>query len=149
MTYLSVTDIIRGKFSGQNSLRTAASHLKETVELPLLVHFERKTSTEMVSQYLLGTAQPFRSFFISNCTHDAKVLLKKNMSKALSMDELLATSEIEQLKPGDVIEGKVLSVRKHEVWVDLGAHGVGVVMRREIGPGTELEKGQRYHRKCG
>ena len=64
------------------------------------------------------------------------------MSKALSMDELLASSEIEQLKPGDVIEGKVLSVRKHEVWVDLGAYGVGVVMRREIGPGTELEKGK-------
>lgn len=63
------------------------------------------------------------------------------MSKVLSMDELLASSEIQQLKPGDVVEGQVLSVKKHEAWIDLGANGVGVVMRREIGPGQELEKG--------
>ena len=62
------------------------------------------------------------------------------MSK-LTMDELLASSEIQQLKTGDVIEGKVLSVKKHEVWIDLGANGIGVVMRREIGPGQELEEG--------
>ncbi len=58
------------------------------------------------------------------------------------MEELLASSEIEQLKSGDVVEGSVLSIKKHEVWVDLGANGVGVVMRREIGPGQQLEKGQ-------
>jgi len=57
------------------------------------------------------------------------------------MDELLASSEIQQLKTGDVIEGRVLSVKKHEVWIDLGANGIGVVMRREIGPGQELEEG--------
>jgi small subunit ribosomal protein S1 len=62
------------------------------------------------------------------------------MSKALTMDDLLASSEIQQLKVGDVIEGKVLSVKKHEAWIDLGANGVGVVMRREIGPGEELIK---------
>ncbi len=63
------------------------------------------------------------------------------MSK-VTMDELLASSEIQQLKVGDVVEGKVMSVKKHEVWIDLGANGIGVVMRREIGPGQELEKGQ-------
>ena len=57
------------------------------------------------------------------------------------MDELLASSEIQQLKPGDVVEGQVLSVKKHEAWIDLGANGVGVVMRREIAPGQDLEKG--------
>lgn len=62
------------------------------------------------------------------------------MSK-VTMDELLASSEIEQLKNGDVVEGAVMSVKKHEVWVDLGANGIGVVMRREIGPGQELEIG--------
>jgi small subunit ribosomal protein S1 len=62
------------------------------------------------------------------------------MSK-VSMDELLAGSELQQLKTGDVIEGKVMSVKKHEVWIDLGANGIGVVMRREIGPGQEIEKG--------
>lgn len=63
------------------------------------------------------------------------------MSK-VTMDDLLASSDIQQLKNGDVVEGKVLSVRKHEAWVDLGANGVGVVMRREIGFGNNLEKDQ-------
>lgn len=63
------------------------------------------------------------------------------MSKAVTMDDLLASSDIQQLKPGDVVEGTVLSVKKHEAWIDLGANGVGVVMRREIGPGQDLEKG--------
>ena len=65
------------------------------------------------------------------------------MSKSeLTMDELLASSDITQLKSGDVIEGVVSSVRKHEIWIDLGANGVGVVMRREIGHGQTLEEGQ-------
>lgn len=65
------------------------------------------------------------------------------MSKSsITMDELLASEDIKQLKAGDVIEGVVTSVHKHEVWVDLGANGVGVVMRREIGHGQQLEKGQ-------
>ncbi len=63
-------------------------------------------------------------------------------SSTITMDELLASSDINQLKTGDVIEGVVSSVRKHEVWIDLGANGVGVVMRREIGHGQTLEEGQ-------
>lgn len=67
------------------------------------------------------------------------------MSKTstLTMDELLAQSDIQQLKTGDVVEGVVTSVRKNEVWIDLGANGVGVVMRREIGHGQVLEEGQQ------
>lgn len=66
------------------------------------------------------------------------------MSKsAVTMDDLLASTEIKQLKPGDVIEGTITSVKKHEVWVDLGANGVGVVMRREIGFGQKLEEGEK------
>jgi small subunit ribosomal protein S1 len=61
----------------------------------------------------------------------------------LTMDDLLASSDIKQLKTGDVIEGVVTSVRKHEVWLDLGANGVGVVMRREIGHGQKLEVGNQ------
>jgi small subunit ribosomal protein S1 len=63
-------------------------------------------------------------------------------SSTITMDELLASSDIEQLKSGDVVEGVVSSVRKHEIWIDLGANGVGVVMRREIGHGQTLEEGQ-------
>lgn len=63
-------------------------------------------------------------------------------SSTITMDDLLAQSDIQQLKTGDVVEGVVTSVRKNEVWVDLGANGVGVVMRREIGHGQQLEEGQ-------
>lgn len=58
------------------------------------------------------------------------------------MDELLASSSVDQLKTGDVIEGTVTSVKKHEIWIDLGPNGVGVVMRREIGHGQQ-EIGQK------
>ncbi len=65
------------------------------------------------------------------------------MSKTtISMDDLLAQSELKQLEPGDVVEGTVTSLKKHELWVDLGARGVGVVMRREIGHGQPIEVGQ-------
>ncbi|MDZ7744314.1 MAG: S1 RNA-binding domain-containing protein [Candidatus Saccharibacteria bacterium] len=65
------------------------------------------------------------------------------MSKSsITMDELLASMDIPQLKTGDVVEGKVTSVRKHEVWVDLGPNGVGVILRREISHGQQLEEGQ-------
>jgi small subunit ribosomal protein S1 len=66
-----------------------------------------------------------------------------NVSKnTITMDELLAGSDVQNLKVGDVIEGSITSVKKHEVWVDLGPHGVGVVMRREIGHGQKLEPGE-------
>ncbi len=65
------------------------------------------------------------------------------MSKVLTMDELLEANPQQQIKTGDVIEGVVNSVRKHEVWVDLGAHGLGVIMRREIGHGQSVEVGEK------
>jgi len=58
------------------------------------------------------------------------------------MDELLAGSEVSNLAVGEVVAGKVTSIKKNEVWIDLGAQGVGVVMRREIGYGQKLEEGQ-------
>lgn len=64
------------------------------------------------------------------------------MSKTITMDDLLADADIRQLKAGDVVEGTITSVRKHEVWIDLGANGVGVVMRREIGHNQKIEEGQ-------
>lgn len=64
------------------------------------------------------------------------------MSKnTLTMDDLLAGSDIKSLSTGDVIEGLVTSIRKNEVWIDLGAKGVGVVLRREIGHDQILEEG--------
>lgn len=64
------------------------------------------------------------------------------MSAMVTMDELLASSPVDTLKAGEVITGIVTAVKKNEVWIDLGAQGVGVVLRREIGYGQNLEKGQ-------
>jgi small subunit ribosomal protein S1 len=65
------------------------------------------------------------------------------MSKStISMDELLASSDVKQLEAGDVIEGVIASVAKHEIWIDLGARGSGIVVRKEIGHGQQLELGQ-------
>ena len=65
------------------------------------------------------------------------------MSKTtITMDELLAAHEVKPLEVGDVIEGTVASVKKHEVWLDLGPRGSGIVVRREIGHGQKLEVGQ-------
>lgn len=65
----------------------------------------------------------------------------KSKSASLTMDDLLAGSELKHLKAGDVVEGTVTSVRKHEVWVDLGPNGVGVIFRREVGGGN-LQAGE-------
>jgi len=62
-------------------------------------------------------------------------------STTITMDELLASAEAAPLSAGDVVEGEVSSVKKHEVWIDLGARGVGVVMRREVAYGQPLEVG--------
>lgn len=67
------------------------------------------------------------------------------MSKTttVSMDELLESTDVQQIKPGDMVEGIVLSVRKHEVWVDLGANGIGVVFQRELHNGQPMQVGQQ------
>lgn len=57
----------------------------------------------------------------------------------LTMDELLAAYDVAQIRAGDVVEGVVMSVKKHEVWVDLGANGIGVIFRREVGSGSLKE----------
>lgn len=63
-------------------------------------------------------------------------------TKALTMDDLLAQeSSVKQLTTGETITGTVLTVKKHEVLIDLGAQGVGLVPRREVGFGRTLTAG--------
>jgi small subunit ribosomal protein S1 len=65
-------------------------------------------------------------------------------NSTITMDELLAQQEVKGLETGDVLEGTITSIKKHELWVDLGTKGIGVVMRREIGHGgPQLEVGQQ------
>lgn len=58
------------------------------------------------------------------------------MAKAsITMDDLLAGADdsVKQLTQGEAIVGTVLTIRKHEVLVDLGPQGIGLVPRREVG----------------
>jgi small subunit ribosomal protein S1 len=73
----------------------------------------------------------------------SKEALEMPKSTTLTMDELLAASDLSGLTASEVVEGEVTSIKKNEVWIDLGARGVGVVMRREIGHGQQLEEGQK------
>lgn len=58
------------------------------------------------------------------------------------MDDLLAQeSSVKQLTAGETITGTVLSIKKHEVLIDLGAQGVGYVPRREVGFSRNLNEG--------
>ena len=54
-------------------------------------------------------------------------------AKAQTMGDLLESGvEIKVLKQGDMVEGKLISVGKNEVYVDLEGYGIGVVRGREL-----------------
>ena len=61
----------------------------------------------------------------------------------ITMDDLLASHEdsVKQIAAGEMVTGTVLSLRKHEVLIDLGAQGVGYVPRREVGFSRSLKEG--------
>jgi small subunit ribosomal protein S1 len=61
----------------------------------------------------------------------------------ITMDDLLKDEKVGQLIQGEVVEGVIMTVRKHEVLIDLGPLGVGFVPRREIGFGQKLEEGEK------
>lgn len=63
------------------------------------------------------------------------------MAKALTMADLLAGGEANVVEAGSTVNGKILSVKKNEILVDLGAHGLGMVPRREIGFGKKYNPG--------
>ncbi len=59
----------------------------------------------------------------------------------LTMDELLAGAPVAGMSPGDVVEGTVIAAEKHEIWLDLGPRGTGVVVGREFEQGNALSPG--------
>lgn len=65
------------------------------------------------------------------------------MAKAkLTMDELLAGDEgVKRAALNETVTGKVLSMKKHEILIDLGARGIGVVPRREVSFARNLNEG--------
>ena len=64
-------------------------------------------------------------------------------AKKLTMDELIAKDEnaAKKVVAGDTISGKVISIKKHEILIDLGSQGVGLVPRREASFVKDLELG--------
>ena len=64
-------------------------------------------------------------------------------AKKLSMDELLNENQEASKKVinGDTVTGKVISIKKHEILIDLGSQGVGLVPRREASFVKDLELG--------
>ena len=64
-------------------------------------------------------------------------------AKKYTMDELLAADENASKKAitGDTVTGHILSVKKHEILIDLGPQGVGLVPRREASFAKDMNPG--------
>lgn len=65
----------------------------------------------------------------------------KTTDKAMTMEELLASSTVGAMAIGDVVEGTVIAAEKHEIWLDLGARGTGLVIGREIEQSDDINPG--------
>lgn len=64
-------------------------------------------------------------------------------AKKLTFDELLEGNQdaAKKVIAGDTVTGKVISIKKHEILIDLGSQGVGLVPRREASFVKDLELG--------
>lgn len=66
-------------------------------------------------------------------TQVAEAVISPAAQTAATMQDLISSGvEIKVLKPGDMVEGKLLSVGKNEIYVDLEGYGIGVVRGREL-----------------
>jgi small subunit ribosomal protein S1 len=59
----------------------------------------------------------------------------------ITMEELLADAPVSAMQAGDVIEGTVIAAEKHEIWLDLGPRGTGLVVGREIEHSQDIKPG--------
>lgn len=59
----------------------------------------------------------------------------------ITMEELLAEAPVGAMQSGDVIEGTVIAAEKHEIWLDLGPRGTGLVVGREIEHSQDVKPG--------
>ncbi len=65
----------------------------------------------------------------------------KTTDKKMTMEELLAGAEVSAMAVGDVVEGTVIAAEKHEIWLDLGGRGTGLVIGREIEQTSDISAG--------
>ncbi len=62
-------------------------------------------------------------------------------TKDITMEELLNAAPVGAMQTGDVVEGTVIAAEKHEVWLDLGPRGTGLVVGREIEHSQDIKPG--------
>lgn len=67
---------------------------------------------------------------------------KTKKASEMTMAGLLEGSDVKQIAEGDTVSGKIMSVKKHEILIDLGANGVGMVSRKEATYMQNVEVGQ-------
>jgi small subunit ribosomal protein S1 len=80
---------------------------------------------EQTSEALVVDARPVNTMPVT--------IDEKAANVAQTMDDLLKTgADLRVLRAGDMVEGKLLSVSKNEVYIDLEGYGVGVVRGREL-----------------
>ncbi|HVE80998.1 MAG TPA: S1 RNA-binding domain-containing protein [Candidatus Dormibacteraeota bacterium] len=65
----------------------------------------------------------------------------KSTAKKITMEELLEQQPVAAIRVGDVVEGTVVDVDKHEIWLDLGPKGTGQVIGREIEQSEDIKPG--------
>jgi small subunit ribosomal protein S1 len=58
-----------------------------------------------------------------------------------TMEQLLADHQVATVSVGDVVEGTVIAADKHEIWLDLGERGTGLVIGREIERASDINPG--------
>ncbi len=63
--------------------------------------------------------------------------------KSVTMEDLLTSEAPKGLVVGDVVEGTVIAAEKHQIYLDLGPLGTGLVVRSEIEPGEKMEAGEQ------
>ncbi|HSX41262.1 MAG TPA: S1 RNA-binding domain-containing protein [Candidatus Saccharimonadales bacterium] len=66
---------------------------------------------------------------------------KSQTKTDVTMEQLLAEHQVPHVQVGDVVEGTVIAADKHEIWLDLGARGTGVVIGREIEQVEDIKPG--------
>lgn len=72
-----------------------------------------------------------------------KTLTTHNMATKTptSMKDLLEGTEIESLKVGDAVEGRVIDIERNGVWLDLGQRGTGLVVGKELEQSEPIKLG--------
>jgi len=66
---------------------------------------------------------------------------KQAVKEDITMEQLLAEAPVAAMAAGDVVEGTVIAAEKHEVWLDLGPRGTGLVVGREIERSQDIKPG--------